>query len=236
MLIFSRKPKKTRSSTKSKSRPKIKAPKKSKKQKKFILSKKQCNQLRYQRYHHPDPKVQKKCDAVLLLSFLFCAPLVGLIIGISAATVRNYWNTYHKGGLKALKKTNYKGQPSKLHDYKDSIEEDFNDNPPASLAEAIDRIEVKTKIKRSARSVRDFMKKHLKFRYRKVGAIPAKADPEKQEQFLHKELNPRLKEAKQGKRVVLFYGCCSFCSYGYFRFPLVKSKNICALPQWKKKA
>ena len=37
---------------------------------------------------------------------------------------------------------------------------------------------------------------------RRVGTIPSKADPEKQEHFLINELEPRLEEAKQGKRAI----------------------------------
>jgi hypothetical protein len=34
--------------------------------------------------------------------------------------------------------------------------------------------------------------------------IPAKADPEKQKEFLEQEIQPRLAAAQAGKRVVLF--------------------------------
>ena len=159
--------------------------------KKFQVAKKGKGELRDTAFSHPDPNVQRKCFAVLLLSFLFSASLVALILGLSATSVRNYWKLYQKEGVSALKKSNYKGQPSKLHKHKHSIEEDFEKNPPASIAEAIDRIEKLTGIKRTARSIRDFLK-NLKFRYRKVGAIPAKANPEEQELFLKTKLEPRL--------------------------------------------
>lgn len=34
--------------------------------------------------------------------------------------------------------------------------------------------------------------------------VPVKTDPEKQQEFLEKEMQPRLQEAQAGKRVVLF--------------------------------
>jgi transposase len=40
--------------------------------------------------------------------------------------------------------------------------------------------------------------------------IPAKADPEKQKEFLEQEIQPRLKEAQAGKRVVLFVDAAHF--------------------------
>ena len=40
--------------------------------------------------------------------------------------------------------------------------------------------------------------------------IPAKADPQKQKEFLEQELQPRLEEAQTGKRVVLFVDAAHF--------------------------
>lgn len=40
--------------------------------------------------------------------------------------------------------------------------------------------------------------------------IPAKADPEKQKEFLEQEIQPRLEEAQAGKRVVLFVDAAHF--------------------------
>ena len=40
--------------------------------------------------------------------------------------------------------------------------------------------------------------------------IPAKADPEKQKEFLEQEIQPRLVEAQTGKRVVLFVDAAHF--------------------------
>src|SRR3989304_1157035 len=44
----------------------------------------------------------------------------------------------------------------------------------------------------------------------KVGMIPAKADPEVQEEFKNNELEPRLKEAQEGKRAVFFVDAAHF--------------------------
>jgi len=40
--------------------------------------------------------------------------------------------------------------------------------------------------------------------------LPAKADPEKQKEYLEQEIQPRLKEAQEGKRVVLFGDAAHF--------------------------
>lgn len=44
----------------------------------------------------------------------------------------------------------------------------------------------------------------------KVGMLPAKADPEKQKEFLEQEIQPRLEEAQAGQRVVLFVDAAFF--------------------------
>ena len=63
------------------------------------------------------------------------------------------------------------------------------------------RIEELTGLKRSETQIHKFLiSSGLK--RRKVGMVPAKADIEKQEIFKKQELEPRLKEAVQGKRKI----------------------------------
>lgn len=52
--------------------------------------------------------------------------------------------------------------------------------------------------------------KSLGLKFRKVGGIPAKADPVKQKEFFENTLDPRLKEAKEGKRTVYFMDAAHF--------------------------
>jgi hypothetical protein len=47
-------------------------------------------------------------------------------------------------------------------------------------------------------------------RCRKIGMIPAKADPDKQAEYLEKTLEPRLNEARNGQRVVFFVDAAHF--------------------------
>lgn len=52
-------------------------------------------------------------------------------------------------------------------------------------------------------------------RWRKVGTVPAKADPEEQADFLKTKLQPRLRQAQRGRRTVLFVDAAHFV-YGPF--------------------
>src|SRR5205807_8080896 len=53
-------------------------------------------------------------------------------------------------------------------------------------------------------------KKTLGLRWRKVGTIPAKADPQEQADFLTDKLRPRLPQAQRGERTVLFVDAAHF--------------------------
>jgi len=66
-----------------------------------------------------------------------------------------------------------------------------------------------TGIKRSENRVREFLKS-IGMAPRKMGMIPAKADPEKQESFIKEELEPRFEEARGGQRVVFFVDAAHF--------------------------
>lgn len=54
------------------------------------------------------------------------------------------------------------------------------------------------------------MKKTLDLRWRKVGTIPAKANPQEQADFLSNKLRPRLRQAERGDRTVLFVDAAHF--------------------------
>ena len=72
-------------------------------------------------------------------------------------------------------------------------------NPPTTMKEACHKINELTKLKLSVSAIEKYLK-YLGLKYRKPGAIPAKADAIKQKQFLEEELKPRLAETKEGNR------------------------------------
>jgi hypothetical protein len=78
------------------------------KKKKFSGKQQEKKILRKEAFSHIHPMVQRKCLAILLLMFLFNAALVGRILGLSAATIRNYWRAYKQGGIEELQKKEHK--------------------------------------------------------------------------------------------------------------------------------
>lgn len=158
-------------------------------------------QLRYERFHHPHPRVQRKAEAVPLKSMGMKHKDICSLTGICGNTLRNYLRDYADGGIERLKEVRFYRQESELERRRGTIEEYFREHPPANMKEAVSVVERLTGIRRSENRVRVYLKS-IGMKRRKVGMIPAKADPEKQERFVEEELNPRLKEAERGRRAV----------------------------------
>ncbi len=130
-------------------------------------------------------------------------PNISQLAGVCETTVRTYLKEYQEGGIEALKVVKFRRQASELAVHQATIREHFGKHPVAGLKQASAEIESLTGIKRSPERVSKYLQREGLKRM-KVGMIPAKADVEKQAEFLEKELTPRLEEAKQGKREVFF--------------------------------
>ena len=57
------------------------------------------DELRYQRFHHPHPRVQRKMEALLLKSGGLPHHRITRILGVSENTLRQYLREYEKGGI-----------------------------------------------------------------------------------------------------------------------------------------
>jgi transposase len=141
--------------------------------------------LHHERFHHPHPRVQLKMEVLYLKSQGLAHKEITRLTGINEETLRTYIGQYLEGGIERLKEINFYRPTTKLVEYKDSIENYFRENPPATINEAIAKIEELTGIRRSPTQVRKFLKS-LGMKPRKVGMIPSKADSEEQEAFKKK--------------------------------------------------
>src|SRR3954465_86066 len=155
--------------------------------------------LEYERYHHPHPRVQRKMEVVWLKSLGKEVLEISQIANVSLPTVYRYLADYREGGIEKLKEVTFYRPQSDFVAHKSKIEAHFRDQPYATLKEAAHRLEKLTGIKRSEPQVSQFLKS-LGIKRRKVGMIPAKADPEKQASFLQEELEPVLESAQQGEK------------------------------------
>ncbi len=163
----------------------------------------QIKELHFERFNHPNPRVQLKMEVLYLKSQNLPHPNISQLAGVCETTVRTYLKEYQEGGIEALKVVKFRRQASELAVHQATIREHFGKHPVAGLKQASAEIESLTGIKRSPERVSKYLQREGLKRM-KVGMIPAKADVEKQAEFLEKELTPRLEEAKQGKREVFF--------------------------------
>jgi transposase len=124
------------------------------------FAKEQIDALRYERYHHPHPRVQRKMEALFLKSQGLSHGEIGKLTGVSQVTLREYLRQYQDGGIDALRVINFHRPQSDLTAHHETIENEFRNNPPVNIKEAVSRIEELTGIKRSENRVREYLKKN----------------------------------------------------------------------------
>lgn len=134
---------------------------------------------------------------------------ISRIVGVSSRQIRNYRKTYKMQGDAAFTSDNRYKPTSELEEYKEQIREDLLAKPVATSAEAVERIKKLTGIKCSPTQIRQYMHR-LGLKPLKVAAIPVKADPIAQGEYLNSSLEPRIQEAKKGERALLFVDAAHF--------------------------
>jgi transposase len=161
--------------------------------------------LHFERYHYPDPKIQKKFEVLWLKSQHLSHESIAQLSGVCSRTVQRYLHEYLDGGTERLKQNHYSGAPSELNAHTETLKDYFTKHPPSTAAHAQKAIEDLTGLHRSLTQVREFLKR-LGMKRRKVGSAPGKADdPDKQQEqreFVATQLNPRLDEAERGQRKI----------------------------------
>ena len=134
--------------------------------------------LNYERFHYPDPRVQQKMEVLWLVSQGLSRTAVARLAGVSARTVRRYIKRYNRGGLEALKRSEYHKPQSELDQHAQTLKEYFEKNPPSTVKQAQAAIEKLTGIRRGETQVTEFLKR-IGLRRRKVGTVPGKVDEAK---------------------------------------------------------
>ena len=72
---------------------------------KLQFTKEEQQELHYQRYHHPSPRVQRKMEALWCKSLNKPHKEISELTGISSTTLTSYLKKYQTGGIEALKIT-----------------------------------------------------------------------------------------------------------------------------------
>src|SRR3954468_2973430 len=172
--------------------------------------------LAHYRYHHPEPRVQRKIEVLWLKSHGLGHDRIAAYAGVSRRTVQRHLDDYLEGGLERLCRGRRSRPRAALIEHEVSLEAHFEAHPVRSAKQARAVIEQRTGIRRGLTQVRHFLKDRLGLRWRRTGAIPV--PPKKtiaehardQAAFLKEELEPRLEQARQGKRQVDFVDAAHF--------------------------
>jgi transposase len=145
----------------------------------------EMEELNYQRYHHPHPRVQRKMEVVLLKAKGLSHQQIGHCVGICGNTLHSYLKQYQDGGIEALKRLDFAHPTSELEKHHQTLETYFQEHPPTTIPQACAKIEELTGVKRRPTQVRIFLKK-MGLKRLKTYAVPAKVDVEAQETFKKK--------------------------------------------------
>ncbi len=171
--------------------------------------------IAHERYHHPDPRVQRHMEILWLKHHDFSHERIATLAGCSRSTVQRTLAQYVQSGLDLLRQVPVRQPSSALDDQRASLEQIFAAHPPRGVKHARHLIEEHTGIRRGLTQVRHFLHR-LGLQPRKVAAIPIPPKAtlaehvKTQAEFLEKELQPKLEEARRGVRQVLFVDAAHF--------------------------
>jgi transposase len=169
----------------------------------------------FERYHHPDPRVQRKMTVLWLKHQGLPHDQIAALADVSRRSVQRYLAEFLRGGLPRLRQANWVGPTSSLDQHRQSLEQHFRQQPPRSVKEARQIIEQQTGVRRGLTQVRRFLHR-LGLSTRKVAAVPlppkstVEGHAREQRRFRDDELEPLLREARAGRRDVYFVDAAHF--------------------------
>lgn len=159
--------------------------------------------------NHPHPTIRRRANVLLLKSASIPHHKIAQLTGYCENTVRHYFNVYCAEGIMGLEKISFYKPEPKLKPFESIVREYIENTPPTNIAKACADIEALTRISIKPTQMRAYLKS-LGAGCRKVSSIPAKINPEVQKEFHDQKLQPRLEEAKAGKRDVYFVDAAHF--------------------------
>lgn len=138
----------------------------------FEFSQDELTEIERDRFLHPDPAVQRRMEALWLKAHGEKHERIVELAGLSRPTFQRLLDKYESGGLSEAKSFHWKMPVGALGPHRVDLEAEFRERPPHTVAEACERIERLTGVRRSQTRVREFLRDSLGLRWRKVGAVP----------------------------------------------------------------
>jgi transposase len=137
----------------------------------IVLSASEQAVVAAERDEHPDSVVRRK---MLVLWSTRCGvsrEKTAAVAGVGRATVQRYLAAYRAGGLDKLRQWGVTGPVSDLAAFADQIKNDLTATPVRTTAEARDRIEALTGMRRGLTQTRTFLA-GLGFKWQRTRAVP----------------------------------------------------------------
>lgn len=166
---------------------------------------------------HTHHVIRQRAHVILLRAEKLLNSQISRITDLSESTIIEYVHQFLSNGLEWVKALNFRKPVSRLQPFDDVIKEHFSKNSVSTIAQACKEIEILTGAILKKTQMRSYLKK-LDIKWRKVGNIPAKIDIVAQQKFHDEALQPRLEEAKSGKRSVHFVDAAHFVMGAFLGF------------------
>jgi len=138
----------------------------------FSVRAEDVTRLEELRYRHPHPRVQQRCWVLWFVSQGLPLQQASELAGVSRISGWRYGNLYQEQGLAGLLAEQWEGPESGLAPHAQTLEASFTQQPPHTVAEAADRIEQLTGVRRGPSQVHSFLRDTLGLRWRQTAAIP----------------------------------------------------------------
>jgi transposase len=167
--------------------------------------------------NHMHPIIRQRAHVLLLRSENISNTQISSITGLSEPTIIDYVHQYLDKGESWVTTLNFRKPTSQLQAFDDAIKAHFEKNPVSTISQACKEVFDLTGITIKNTQMRAYFKT-LGIKWRKVNSIPAKVDIEAQQKFHDEQLQPRLEEAKAGKRSVYFVDAAHFVMGAFLGF------------------
>lgn len=136
-----------------------------------VLNEEQLQVVEEERDSHPQLRVRRRMLVLWMLHCGLTRQKAGEVARMGRATVERIVAAFRDGGLESVRQWNVKGSQSELAAYRDLIRNSFENEPARTVAEAADRIEKLTGLRRGLSQVRSFMKR-LGLKWQRMRAVP----------------------------------------------------------------
>jgi transposase len=123
------------------------------------------------RDRHPHPVVRRKMLVLWAVHLGHSREQAARIAHVGVATAKRYLIAYRDGGLAGLTGTRWHRPTSALADHADALRQSLTERPVRTVAEAADRVEQVTGLRRGLTQTRTFLA-GLGFRWQRTRSVP----------------------------------------------------------------